>query len=130
MTNRHTAYSVASTRSAVLSLGWGVGYPSPSWGGVTAVPAGEGGGTPVPDQGKNLRLGTPMGKDQRPGKEPRTGVPPWERTFDQRPGKGPGTRVPLSPRGQTHNCENNTFPILRMRAVINPRSRKDVALHG
>ena len=45
------------------------------------------------------------------------GVPPW---------KGPWTRdrwITPPPCGQTHACENNTFPILRMRAVKQQRNK-------
>ena len=42
-------------------------------------------------------------------------TPPLERTWDQRLG---------TPCGQKHACENITFPILRMPAVINCQSNK------
>ena len=73
------------------------GVPHPSW------------GLPLPSQGV------------LPGQDWGT---PWEGTWDQflgyPLGKGPGTShwVPPPRCGWTHTCENITFPILRMRAVI------------
>ena len=51
---------------------------------------------------------------------PGTGVSPWERTWDQRPGKEPETGVVRS-FGPTGTCENSTFPILRMGAAKKDR---------
>ena len=60
---RHTARRVAGTRSAVLSLGWGVPQSQPD-------------STPI-------LSGVERTRNQRSGKESGTGVPPW---------RGPGTR--------------------------------------
>ena len=83
---RHTACHLASTHS-VVCLGAAV---CPLW--------------------------VPPGWDQRPGKEPGTGVLPR---------KGHGTRdlgmnleLGYSPCGQTQTRENSAFPILWMRAVM------------
>ena len=48
---------------------------------------------------------------------PGSGIPPLERTLDQRPGKEPGTGVPTSECELTDTCENIIFPILWMQAV-------------
>ena len=99
----------------------GGGYPCPvlSWtggGGAFSCP-GQGGGAPVlildwgtlsPPQVRVREHTSPEG----PGTRPKVHLQLWEMTWDQRP----MVRVPLS-YGQTHTCENSTFPILRMRAV-------------
>ena len=106
---RHTARDVASTCSAVRSGGGGFtlsqlggGYPSP----VLA------GGTPV--------LGYPW---------PGLGHPP-ERTWDQRPGKEPGTGVPPPPPWTDWQTEIITPLILRMRAITREISQKKGISHG
>ena len=103
---RHTTRRVASTRSAGLSPGEHTPVPTK---GCTPVSAGEGRRVPLSS------LQYPPGWDW--------GIPPG-RTWDQRPGKEPGTEVlPRKdlgppPYGQAYICENSTFPIIRMRAVI------------
>ena len=90
------------------STGWR--YPSPSWGvahSKIGVPQSQLGRVPLSWPGSIPVLGYPSPAG--------IGVPPWEGTWDQRPGKEPGTGVPSF--GWTDTCENITFPILLMRAV-------------
>ena len=70
----------------------GLGYPPPG----TGVPPGW-------DLGTSRKL--PGTRDR--GKD--WGTPPPARTWNQRPGKKPGTGVPPW-CGQTDACENITFP--------------------
>ena len=138
---RHTTCHVASTHSAVLSLG---GYLSPVLAGgyLSHVLAGEypcpggGEGTPVMSPGREdlssvlarecpqLGLGIPSQDmdplqeriwDQRSRKELGTLVPTFEKGSRTRDlGKNLGLGYP--PCEQTDTCQNITFRILRMRA--------------
>ena len=89
-----------------------------------------GGGTPSPDLTggysspvlvRGPRTGAPTGQDW--------GTPLPERTWEQWPGQEPGTEVPPA-CGQTHTCENSTFPIFRMRAVTNVSDSIRSRLHS
>ena len=98
----------------VLLLAWGGGYS-----GLFPCP-GQEGGTPILVLARRERRGilswSWLGGGGRSARPTAWRLTPSERTWDQWPGtmiQGP----PPPPCGQTHTCENSTFPILRMRAV-------------
>ena len=98
------------------------GYPSPVLAeGGTPVLSWPGGGTqswsiPLAGTGVSPKLGLGY-PTARTGVQPQPGLGyPLERTWDQRPEKEPGTGVPPGCEW-TDPCENITFPIHRMRAV-------------
>ena len=108
----------------------GTGVP-PTWDWGTPPPPRLGLGFPLErtgDQGENLGLEYLL---ERTWERTCDWVTPLKRPWDKKLGRnvGPETRAmippPLAPSGcgQTDTCENSTFPILRMRAVISNEVR-------